>query len=125
MIESIKWQLWGKRQYRKWLDLMQTSDIPITVEHTTQAEYSEGPFGPTTLGEFLGMKDIFVARMIFDHRSGYTWDLDNRGRLLHGKIWNLKGNRTDTTDPIHIMQEDRAWFEQASNEAFVLAKLRM
>jgi len=124
-MKKITWYLWGKRRYRKFIEELQTSDIPITVEHTTRAVYSDGPFGPTTLGEFMGMKDIFVARMIFHHDKGYAWDLDSRGRLLHGTIWNLRGAKTDTSEPIAILTEDREWFERASDEVFIQAKMMM
>ena len=125
LFKNIHWFLIGRRHYRRWLRLLDEFGAPVTVHHESVALYGEGPYGPTTLGEFIGMRDVFVARMILDQKVGYTWTLDDKGRFVNGVVYSLAGGRTDYKAAIEIQPDDRAWFEQVCDEQFVQAKLKM
>lgn len=100
--------------------LMSLDDDRYTLKYQTVPHFSEGPYGPTTLGEYIGR--IEQCRVGISYRGRrYNLKLNQYGKVCHNEIyWH---NKQDKSDCIMLSMEQAERIEKVLHEKFILAKL--
>lgn len=105
--------------------IAECQNAEITVQHNERMLFDEA--GSNTLGEFLGIGSVYIAKATTGYRGsaadGYTWDLDQRGKLMHGMIWRMKDFGEAGTIPIRVPRDQWSAIEEIAQQQFVLAKM--